>query len=71
MTKRYIPTRVVADKRAPKRYQRSGWLVFDTRNPIAAHLFVNTRYEAMSICNSRNAIAVAPGAAAAQDQPAP
>jgi len=53
--KRFIPTRVVADKSAPKRYQRSGWLVFDTRHPISSHLFVNTRTEALSICNSRNA----------------
>jgi hypothetical protein len=52
---RYIPTRVIADKRAPKRYQRSGWLVFDTRNPISSHLFVNTRSEAKSIADSRNA----------------
>jgi hypothetical protein len=53
-TKRYIPTRVVADKRASKRYQRSGWLVFDTRHPISSHLFVNTRQEAKSIADSRN-----------------
>ena len=53
-TKRYIPTRVIADRRAPKRYQRSGWLVFDTRNPIASHLFVNTKYEAQSIADTRN-----------------
>ena len=55
ITKRYIPTRVVADKRVPKRYQRSGWLVFDTKHPISAHLFVNTRQEAKSIADSRNA----------------
>lgn len=54
-SRRYVPTRVVADKRVPKRYQCSGWLVFDTKNPIASHLFVNTRYEAQSIANSRNA----------------
>jgi hypothetical protein len=53
-TKRYIPTRVVADKRAPKRYQRSGWLVFDTKAPISSHLFVNTRKEAQSIADTRN-----------------
>ena len=52
--KRYVPTRVVADKRQPKRYQRSGWLVFDTRNPISSHLFVNTRYEAKHIADTRN-----------------
>ena len=55
--KRYIPTRVVADKRVPKRYQRSGWIVFDTRNPISSHLFVNTRAQAASICATRNAAA--------------
>lgn len=54
MTKRFVPTRVVADKKAPKRYQRSGWLVFDTKNPISGHLFVNTRQEAKSICDTRN-----------------
>ena len=53
--KRYIPTRVVADKRAPKRYQRSGWIVFDTQRPISSHLFVNTRKEAQGICDTRNA----------------
>lgn len=53
-TNRYIPTRVVADKRVPKRYQRSGWLVFDTAHPISNHLFVNTKREAKSIADSRN-----------------
>lgn len=52
--KRYIPTRVVGDTRAPKRYRRSGWLVFDTKQPIASHFFVNTRAEAKAIADTRN-----------------
>jgi hypothetical protein len=52
---RYIPTRVSKDPRAPKHYQRAGWLVFDTQRPISSHLFVNTRQEAKSICATRNA----------------
>jgi hypothetical protein len=52
---RYIPTRVIGDPKVAKRYRRSGWIVFDTAHPIASHLFVNTKAEAQSICNSRNA----------------
>ncbi len=54
-TKRYIPTRVSADKSVPARYRRSGWLVFDTKRPISCHLFVNTKAEAKAIADGRNA----------------
>jgi len=55
MRPRFVPVRVVKDAKEPKRYQRSGWLVFDTKYPISYHLFVNTKYEAASICRTRNA----------------
>lgn len=32
MTGRYIVTRMVKDRRVPKRYQRAGWKAFDTRH---------------------------------------
>jgi len=44
--KRYIPTRITKDKRVPKRYQRSGWIVFDTKQPLGSHYFVATLKEA-------------------------
>lgn len=54
--KRYIPTRVIKDKRVPKRYQRSGWIVFDTDNPFGSHYFVETRKEALETAKRWNEV---------------
>lgn len=54
---RFIVSRVLRDRRAPARYQRSGWVCFDTAHPTAQNLGVwPTRAEAQAEadrCNAR------------------
>ncbi len=51
---RFIVTRVIADKRAPKRAQRSGWIVFDTHNPLDRHQFFTLNTSAKQYAERMN-----------------
>lgn len=52
---RFIVTRVIRDPRVPARYQRSGWICFDTKHPTAQNIGVwPTRAQAQAEADRSN-----------------
>lgn len=54
MNRRFIVTRVVKNKKILPRYQRSGYVAFDTEMPLANHQFFATKKEAKELCTKLN-----------------
>lgn len=46
--RRYLVTRVVGAPKVPKRYRFTGWIVFDTHQPLADHRRFETRAAALA-----------------------